>query len=63
LSWDESSRTLTIGARTGSYPGIPAHQVFRVLWVTANHGAGPDLSTQTDRELTYTGQEVQVKAP
>ena len=63
LSWDENSKTLTIGTRTGSYPGMPAQQVLRVVWVSANHGAGPEVATQADREVTYTGQEIQVKAP
>ena len=63
LSWNESSKTLKIGTRTGSYPGMPAQQVLRVVWVSANHGAGPGVVTQTDREVNYTGQELQVNAP
>ena len=63
LSWNESSKTLKIGTRTGSYPGMPAQQVLRVVWVSANRGAGPGVVTQTDREVNYTGQELQVNAP
>ncbi len=63
ISWDEASSTLTIGARNGSYPGIPAGIKFRVLWVSPNHGAGPEITAQADREITYSGKEVQAKAP
>jgi alpha-D-xyloside xylohydrolase len=63
LSWDEASATLTIGARAGSYPGMPAQRGFRVMWVSPNHGAGPEVTAQADREVTYTGQELKVKAP
>ena len=63
LSWDEASATLTIGARTGSYPGMQAQKTFRVVWVAAKHGAGPEVMGHGDREVTYTGQAVEVKAP
>ena len=63
LSWDETSGTLTIGARAGSYPGMQAQKTFRVVWVGANHGAGPDVVAEADRRVAYRGQEVRVKAP
>ncbi|HET8827016.1 MAG TPA: DUF5110 domain-containing protein, partial [Terriglobales bacterium] len=63
MSWDEASSTLTIGARSGSYPGMPAQQKFRVIWVGTNHGGGPEITTQADREITYAGKEVRVKVP
>jgi alpha-D-xyloside xylohydrolase len=63
ISWDETSATLTIGARSGSYPGMPAQKRFRVIWVGTNHGAGPAVAAQADRDVTYTGQEVRVKVP
>ena len=62
LSWDEASATLTIGQRNGSFQGMPAQQTFRIVWVGENHGAGPEVSTRVDREVTYTGQELKVKA-
>ncbi len=63
ISWDHASSTLTIGARSGSYPGMPAGKNFRVVWVGPNHGAGPEIAPQANREVTYSGQEVRVKAP
>jgi len=63
ISWDEASSTLTIGARSGSYPGMPAQKRFRVIFVGTKHGAGPEVAAQADREVTYSGQEVKVKAP
>jgi len=63
LSWDESSGSFTIGTRTGSYPGMPEPMNFRVVWVSANHGTGTAVPMLADREVTYAGQEVRVKAP
>lgn len=31
LTWDDSARALTIGARQGSYPGMPESQTYRVV--------------------------------
>jgi alpha-D-xyloside xylohydrolase len=63
LSWDEASATLTIGARSGSYPGMAAQKKFQIVWVGTNHGAGPEVVTRSDKDVAYTGQEVKVKAP
>jgi alpha-D-xyloside xylohydrolase len=63
LSWNEASSTLTIGARSGSYPGMPSKKEFRIVWVSATHGAGPEVSIRADKEVTYTGEKLQVQAP
>src|SRR5439155_763301 len=33
FSWSESSQQLTIGARSGSYGGMPTSRTFNVVWV------------------------------
>jgi alpha-D-xyloside xylohydrolase len=63
ISWEETSSTLTIGTRSGTYPGMPAKRTFHIVWVSPNHGAGIEVSNQADRVVTYDGQEVRVKAP
>jgi alpha-D-xyloside xylohydrolase len=32
MTWNDSTQTLTIGARVGSYPGMPATRTFRVVF-------------------------------
>ena len=40
LHWNDAVRTLTIGAREGSYPGMAVGHTFNVAIVAAGHGAG-----------------------
>ena len=62
LRWSESTRTLTIGDREGSYPEMPAKVQFNIIWVSAGHGSGPAVA-QPDKTVEYTGKEVSVQAP
>ena len=49
LTWDDSARVLTIGARQGSYPGMPQSQTYRVV-----------LGDQEQVVTVENGQELQV---
>nr|WP_162143963.1 TIM-barrel domain-containing protein [Sorangium cellulosum] len=60
FTWSESARRLTIGARKGSYTGMPASRTFRVVRVGSNHGAGVDVTAAPDQVVTYDGSEVVV---
>jgi alpha-D-xyloside xylohydrolase len=40
IHWNDATRTLTIGARQGSYPGMPAGHTFNVVIVSSGHGVG-----------------------
>ncbi len=57
FDWNESARQLTIGARKGTYPGMPTSRTFNIVWVAANHGDGVD-ATAADRVIDYDGSEV-----
>jgi alpha-D-xyloside xylohydrolase len=60
ITWDDATRTLTIGARTGSYPRMPASRSFRVTLVTAQNPVG--YGTQaTGTTLTYTGAAIRAR--
>jgi alpha-D-xyloside xylohydrolase len=60
LHWDDGASTLTLGARVGSYPGMPQHRTFRVVLVGEGRGAGPQIAATADREINYDGQSVSV---
>lgn len=62
LRWSEAKRTLTIGARKGSYPAMPAKMNFDVTWVSAGHGASSVISPP-DKSVEYSGREISVQAP
>ncbi|ESQ83136.1 hypothetical protein AEAC466_14835 [Asticcacaulis sp. AC466] len=62
LVYNEKTGELSIGARTGSYPGMVANRVFRVRFVQ------PGVSTSAafddfDTEVAYSGAAVMVKRP
>jgi alpha-D-xyloside xylohydrolase len=50
ITWNEASKTLTIGARIGRYPGMPASRTFNAILTTPSAGAG--------QTITYTGAAV-----
>jgi alpha-D-xyloside xylohydrolase len=60
IRWDDASATLTLGARTGSYPGMPQRRAFRVVLVGPGHGTGPLVSSIVDKEIGYDGTSVSV---
>jgi alpha-D-xyloside xylohydrolase len=63
IQWDDKSGTLTIGGRTGSFPGMVARRQFNIIFVKENHGTGASVSTDIDREITYEGKETHATAP
>jgi len=63
IHWSESTRTLTIGDREGRYPEMPAAMEFRIVWVSARHGAGIVPDSSPDRTVEYTGKAISVQAP
>jgi alpha-D-xyloside xylohydrolase len=57
---DAASGSLVIGARSGSYPGMPEERTFKVRWI--RNGAKPsDLDAKPDATVKYLGAEVVVK--
>jgi len=60
LKWDEASRTLTIGQREGSFPGMLAQRSFTVVLVDPLHpkAFNPDASGLT---VSYGGSTIDVK--
>ena len=60
LHWNDASKTLTIGARKGSFPGMLQSRTFRVVIVGAGHGIGGELTDRADKTVSYSGAEVAV---
>ena len=63
IHWNEASKTLTIGAREGSFPTMLSQRTFRVVFVSGNHGAGASPTAQVDKEVQYDGSSVSITAP
>jgi alpha-D-xyloside xylohydrolase len=63
LTWNDAAQQLTIGARTGSYSGMPATRTFNVVWVGQGHGSGIGVTATADKTVKYDGSATVVMAP
>jgi alpha-D-xyloside xylohydrolase len=62
ITWSQSDNTLTLGARTGTYAGMPDETTFNIVWVKPNHGTGGAMEQRADRTVVYRGSELKIKA-
>lgn len=60
FTYDEASKTLTIGARSGSYPNMPENRNFKIVWVAEDHGVGLNSPTIVDTTVVYTGSQIEI---
>jgi alpha-D-xyloside xylohydrolase len=55
LHWNDATRTLTIGRREGSFPGMLAERTFQVVVVSKQKPVGFSFAPQPDRTVRYHG--------
>jgi alpha-D-xyloside xylohydrolase len=55
--WDDAAHTLTIGDRTGTFPGMLEKRTFRIVFVGENHGGG-GLTENADKTIEYSGKKI-----
>ena len=60
FSWDESSHSLSIAPRKGSFKGMLQSRKFHIVLVGKNSGAG-DQPMQASKTVEYSGKAVKVK--
>jgi alpha-D-xyloside xylohydrolase len=60
IHWNDSTHTLSIGQRKGSFPGMIENRTFNVVLVKENHGVGVDPVSTVDKTVRYSGEEVTV---
>jgi alpha-D-xyloside xylohydrolase len=63
LRWDEAKRALTIGARSGSFPGMLAKRELRVVFVSPGAAIPHSPTPPVSRTVTYDASPMQVPAP
>jgi len=61
LHWDDGAKTLTFGAREGSFPGMLAEHTFRVVLVRSGHGVGIGETASVEKAVVYNGAKVAAK--
>ena len=57
MHWDDAAKTLTLGGREGSFPGMLNEHTFRVVLVGKEHGSGISESESADKTISYSGQK------
>ncbi|HVU33658.1 MAG TPA: TIM-barrel domain-containing protein [Opitutaceae bacterium] len=60
LHWDDRRQVLTIGSRTGAFPGMLTTRTFQVVWVRSGHGVGVAETEMPDASIQYSGHPVTV---
>jgi alpha-D-xyloside xylohydrolase len=60
LRYDAEKESLTIGARAGSYSGMPEARTFKVRWIKSGGKAPADLDAAADTSVEYRGGEITV---
>jgi len=57
FEWNDKKKTLTIGDRNGSFPGILDSRKFNIIVVTKNKGTGDDAAREYDKVVDYNGKK------
>jgi alpha-D-xyloside xylohydrolase len=55
LRWNEATQDLTIGDRSGSFPGMLTERTFNVVFVEPGKGTGEAVSTTVFKTIPYSG--------
>jgi alpha-D-xyloside xylohydrolase len=61
ITYYDNSQNVIIGTRQGSFTGMSSTKVFNIVYVSNNHGTGGTISSKTDFQLIYTGEQVSCK--
>lgn len=61
ITYDDATKTLTLGERKGTYAGALAERTFEIVWIDKTKRAGLSLTAKPDQVVKYTGQVVTVK--
>lgn len=56
FSWDDASRTLTIGDRKGEFPGMLKNRTIKVILVDDQNGNGIDIAKNYNKIIEYSGE-------
>jgi alpha-D-xyloside xylohydrolase len=61
MQYDDTTGELLIGARTGSYEGMPQTRTLNVRWITPGEANAANLDSPPDATSEYSGQPIRFK--
>jgi alpha-D-xyloside xylohydrolase len=61
IKWKDAAKTLTIGKRQGSFPGMLASRNFEIVLVGKDKPVGFSFTPKSDRSVKYSGDSIDVK--
>ena len=61
LNYNESTGTLSIGARKGSFKGMLKNRSFRVIWITPEQPVKLDFGKEQAISIKYSGKAIKLK--
>ena len=62
IHWNDATRTLTVGERKGSFPGMTENRKFHVTFVREGNGVGVEPAPSPDQVIEYSGKQVAATA-
>ena len=60
IHWNETTRTLTLGARTGSFAGMLPERTFEIVVASDKAPVGFSFTAKPDKTVSYHGDAVDV---
>lgn len=61
FKWDDNNKTLIVGDRESSFPGMIEKRSFRIIKVSESKGIGINETIECDKEIDYYGKEIITK--
>lgn len=61
ITYDEASHTLVVGAREGSFDGMPEKRTFHIVWIHPDRTTGFDAHPAPIKTVAYDGQGLTIK--
>lgn len=60
IRWNDATRTLSLGARTGTFTGMLQSRTFQLVLVSPTKAVGVSSTPTPDKQVTYSGAAVNV---
>jgi alpha-D-xyloside xylohydrolase len=60
FQWDDAKKSLTIGDRSGKFPGMLEKRTFHIVFVDQDHGNGIEPTAHPDKVVEYSGLKLSV---